>query len=55
MHFGKSIPIFQRVLNMGYNTKDYWIFGLCPSYGILKDTPTCTAGKDLVYVLPLGS
>jgi hypothetical protein len=21
-----------------YNTRCYWIFGLCPSYGILKDT-----------------
>jgi hypothetical protein len=23
---------------MVYNTQDYWVFGLCPSFGILKNT-----------------
>jgi hypothetical protein len=26
---------FWRVLMMEYNTQDYWVFGLCPSSGIL--------------------
>jgi hypothetical protein len=29
---------FQIVLTMVYNTRDYWVFGLFPSYGILKNT-----------------
>jgi hypothetical protein len=28
---------FQRVLTMVYNTKKYWVFGLCPLPGILKN------------------
>jgi hypothetical protein len=23
---------------MVYNTRDYWVFGLCPSSGIVKNT-----------------
>jgi hypothetical protein len=23
---------------MAYDTQDYWVFGLCPSSGILKNT-----------------
>jgi hypothetical protein len=26
------------VLTMVYNTPNYWVFGLFPSYGILEDT-----------------
>jgi hypothetical protein len=32
------ISRFQRVLTMVYNTRDSWVFGLCPSSGILKNT-----------------
>jgi hypothetical protein len=27
-----------RVLTKLYKTQDYWVFGLCPSSSILKDT-----------------
>jgi hypothetical protein len=27
-----------RVLTMVYNTRDYWVFGLCPPSGILRNT-----------------
>jgi hypothetical protein len=33
-----KIIILQRVLAMVYNTQDYWVFGLLPSFGILKNT-----------------
>jgi hypothetical protein len=26
---------FERVLTMAYNTNNYWVFGLCPSSGIV--------------------
>jgi hypothetical protein len=29
---------FKRVLKKVYNTHDYWVFGLCPSSGILTNT-----------------
>jgi hypothetical protein len=29
---------FWKVLTMVCNTRDYWVFGLCPSSGILKNT-----------------
>jgi hypothetical protein len=25
-----------RVLTMGYNTQNHWVFGLCPSFGIIE-------------------
>jgi hypothetical protein len=36
------------VLMMVYNNQDYWVFGLCPSSGILKDTKEHTLQNDLV-------
>jgi hypothetical protein len=30
---------------MVYNTQDYWVFGLCPSSGILKNTEECNVSE----------
>jgi hypothetical protein len=30
---------------MVYNTQDYWISGLCPSAGILKNTKFLSSGE----------
>jgi hypothetical protein len=34
----KGKKIFWKVLAMTYNTRNYWVFGLCPWLGILKNT-----------------
>jgi hypothetical protein len=31
--------VLERVLTMVYNTRNYWGFGVCPSSGIVKNTP----------------
>jgi hypothetical protein len=44
--------IFWRVLTMVCKTQDYWVFGLCPSFGILKNRGFgnwicfCSTGKS---------
>jgi hypothetical protein len=34
----KNVGWFWRVLTMVYNVRDYWVSGLCPSSGILRNT-----------------
>jgi hypothetical protein len=35
---------------MVYSNWDYWVFGLCPSFGILMDTGRVTKSKIAVIV-----
>jgi hypothetical protein len=34
---------------MVYNTQDYWVFGLCPSSGILKTQKKATFWKFYMF------
>jgi hypothetical protein len=45
------IERFRRVLKMVYNIRDYWVFGLCPLSGILKNTKSTTFRKLDLFLL----
>jgi hypothetical protein len=36
---------------MAYNIQNYWVFGLCPSSGILKSREHNVSETESVYVL----
>jgi hypothetical protein len=36
MNIINSLEKFYRVLMIVYNTQNYWVFGLCTSFSILK-------------------
>jgi hypothetical protein len=39
------ITRLQRVLTIVYNTRNYWVFGLCPSSGVPEDWRTQCFGN----------
>jgi hypothetical protein len=34
----RQVGTFERPLTIVYNNRNYWLFGLCPSSGIVKNT-----------------
>jgi hypothetical protein len=43
---------FERVLAIVYDTRDYWVFGLCPSSGILRNTKEYDVSAEWICLRP---